>query len=280
MWADRTCQNYLSGDCNGLYLKVTGDLALPDLDELRLLPGLRYLEVEGPVVDDTAAFTLDSLQELILLTRCRLPIPSITAPGLRRVGIEDRDGKENLAHVPSLRDLKVWYWRETDFRCLRSARGLTRLHVGGVGQLGSLDGLEHCTSLVDLAVFAVRVPSLEPLASLSRLRRFRLLGEPNVPNDAVLDLAHLSGLADLVELWITYSGSVRSVRPLLAMPRLCDVRMRGTPVLDGDDVLLMISRRRWRAATWRLKRGKYRWTSGYGPSCPPPRSGRPWPSAR
>ena len=62
--------------------------------------------------------------------------------------------------------------------------------------------------------------------------------EVGIAGDLVLDLSHLAGLHQLEELRITYAGAVQSVRPLLDLPSLRDVRLRGTRILDPDETPL------------------------------------------
>jgi hypothetical protein len=87
---------------------------------------------------------------------------------------------------------------------------------------------------MDLEIVGMCVTSLEPLSHLLSLRRLWLIGDPGTGSDAVLDLSQIAGLQQLEELRLAFSGSVSSVRPLLGMPRLHDIRLRGTGIADGD----------------------------------------------
>lgn len=62
-------RQYQSGEFNGLFLRVSGNARLGSLDFLFSLPELKYLEIEGRVADDSQAFKIAGLRELVLLTR-------------------------------------------------------------------------------------------------------------------------------------------------------------------------------------------------------------------
>lgn len=59
-------------------------------------------------------------------------------------------------------------------------------------------------------------------------------GSHRIKDERVLDLSALEGLTELEELRLTFGGRLQSLTPLRALPRLCDVRLRGTTVADGD----------------------------------------------
>jgi hypothetical protein len=235
-WFDDVAAAYAKGGYDGVYLKIGRGVRLRGLAELQALPNLRYLEVLGSVKDDTAAFGLPALQELVLTTRCKVAVPDTPASGLEDVGIDDRPGKENLARLPGLRSLAVWLLRDPDLGFLRRAHRLERLHIEGTGQRLSLEGIEMCTPLEDVEILEVLVDGLRPLSGLSDLRRLWLIGMPDAAGDpALLDLEDLTALHQLEELRITYSGAVRSVQPLTKMPALRDIRLRGTRIADSNE---------------------------------------------
>lgn len=237
-WADRFAAAYKAGDYEGVYLRVRKGLKIAGLDPLRLIPELQYVEVNGEVEDDSAVFSLGAVRELILLTRSQAAIPRIVATGLVRLGIDDRPGKENVASLSSLRSLAIWSWRDSDLRFLSGARRLVALHIEGNGQVISLQGIQACASLQKIEIDAMRVVSLRPLADLPSLRRIWVIGQPQIAGDVTLDLEDIARLEQLEELRLTFAGSVRSVQPLKMMTHLHDIRLRGTPIRDGDESLL------------------------------------------
>lgn len=90
----------------------------------------------------------------------------------------------------------------------------------------------------------LQVESLEPLGSLQNLLRLWLIGPGETDFSATLSLADLSGLMALRELRITNSGAVQTAEPLLGLPALRDVRLRGTRVLDESvEALQVLSQR-------------------------------------
>jgi hypothetical protein len=55
---------YVAGGHDGVNLRVARNARLPDLEFLRDLPGLRYVEITGPVGDDTAALLIPGIREV------------------------------------------------------------------------------------------------------------------------------------------------------------------------------------------------------------------------
>ncbi|MFI7511201.1 hypothetical protein ACIBSS_30745 [Micromonospora aurantiaca] len=222
------------GSYTGIHIRIPKGSRLRNLEGINALRGLRYLEVTGRVDDDTAAFGVDALEELVLATRCRVAIPAIAAPKLQRLGVDDRPGKENIAPLPRLRSLFVWLFKGGDLCFLEGLRNLVELRLeGGPGDV-SLRGIEGCSSLEEVEIVGMRVASLQPLASLSQLRRCWLIGSPKFKSEEILDLEDLSNLTQLEELRLTFAGSVRTVDPVRAMASLREIRLRGTRIADGD----------------------------------------------
>jgi hypothetical protein len=232
-WPAELAATYRAGSYDGVRLRLDSGVRLPDLEGLGELDGLRFMEVDGSVADDTAAFGLPQLRELRLLTRCRRPVPDITAALLTDLRMDDRPGKDRLCALAGLRDLVVWQWTEPDLRSLGGLRSLHRLCLEGAGRTISLTGIEGCAELTEVVLDLLRPDSLRALSALHRLRRIRIAGTPGVPADTDLDLAELAGLAELQELTLTF-GAVRSAGPLLRMPGLESLRLRGTRIADGD----------------------------------------------
>lgn len=225
---------YLSGQHDGIYLRVPRRCRLADLGFLEEFPGLRYLEVLGAISDDRHAFTLESLSELTLLTECRVAIPGEPGPMLETVGVDYRPGLRNLSSSPVLRTLQVWNFTARTLAELPASPTLVRLKVEGMRQDVSLEGIESCRSLADVEILEMQIESLCPLGELSGLRRLWLIGHSSSAPGPSLALADLSPAEGLEELRITYQGMVASAEPLLNFPQLRDVRLRGTSIADGN----------------------------------------------
>lgn len=237
-WTEELARTYAAGGYDGVSLRVGAKVKAANLDVVHQLTGLRYLEVLGRVRDDSAAFHVHGLHELILATRSKVPIPYCDSTDLVKIGIDDRPGKERLGTYQSLRHLLLWNWSGHDFSFLNSVARLLTLHVEGAGQVTSIDGIEACAELVDLELHDVRVVSLQPLAALAKLRKAWIIGNPKIVGEPVLDLSAIAGLGLLEELRLTFAGSVESVGPLSNIHALRDVRLRGTTILDDDLTVL------------------------------------------
>ncbi|WP_345469189.1 hypothetical protein [Actinoallomurus oryzae] len=139
-----------------------------------------------------------------------------------------------LEHQLYLQELAIWLWKGQNLAFLDDAElPLRKLRLEGKKQVATLEGLSGCRELAEVEVREARIESLEPLSGLTALRSVRVLPGPT-KGEACLDLSDLTRLQGLEELHLVYAGAVRSLRPLLDLPALRDVRLRGTEILDGD----------------------------------------------
>jgi hypothetical protein len=241
---DGLLRDYRSGPFSGVFLRVDRGFTLSDAEFLLDLEGLKYVELDGIVLDDSATFRLQEVNELLLLTRCAVRVPKLGNSEIRRLGVDGRPGLDEVAKAPNLSELLLWEWGGVNFKFLSSAVRLRRLCVEGERQVSSLEGLQFCKELQSVELSEMRVPSLAPLSGLGSLRRLRILGDQRIPECGVLDFRDISQLGNLQELRITYGGVVRSLAPLMGLARLRDIRLRGTSILDGGAVHLeSLSRR-------------------------------------
>ncbi|MER5184755.1 hypothetical protein ABT009_41800 [Streptomyces sp. NPDC002896] len=231
-------RQYQSGEFNGLFLRVSGNARLGSLDFLSSLPELKYLEIEGRVADDSQAFKISGLRELVLLTRGQVAIPAVQNPSLTVLAVDDRAGAIDLAGFPALTGLTLWSSGRNDLGFLGSAPWISSFKLEGVGQILDLRGLENCAKLDDLEILEARIESLAPLQGLQDLRRCWLIGGGESIQPEPLDFSAVSDLNNLEELRVTYGGEARSVAPLLNMGSLRDLRLRGTRIVAGDSDLL------------------------------------------
>ncbi|MFF4260328.1 hypothetical protein ACFY1L_55310 [Streptomyces sp. NPDC001663] len=227
-------RQYEAGGYNGIYLRVPREGQVENLNFLGALPGLKYIEVNGAVRDDSEAFKVPGIREIVLLTRSQQAIPAEPSPSIEKIGTDARQGLSHLATIPRLTNLQLWNFAGKDLSWVSRCQHLAHLKIEGMGQSVELCGVEACVSLVDLELLEMRVVGLEPLRHLMRLQRLWILGNSDFAADPPMDLDDLSSLEQLEELRITYSGSVRSAQPLLGLPALKDVRLRGTEVLDRN----------------------------------------------
>lgn len=228
-------QRFADGGFNGLNIRFIHPAAFKSLDFLVGLEGLQYLEVNGRIRNDVAAFELPELRELTLATRSPRPIPEFASSSLTRLGIDDRDGKDNIATLEGLQELAIWLWKGRNLAFLHGAElPLRKLRLEGKKQVAALDGIAGCRNLAEVEVREARIESLEPLSGLTALRSVRVLSGYRAKGEACLDLSNLTRLKGLEELHLCDAGAIRSLRPLLDLPALRDVRLGGAEILDGD----------------------------------------------
>ncbi|WP_125206584.1 MULTISPECIES: hypothetical protein [Isoptericola] len=231
-------EQYRSGRFNGLFLRLSRGSRLRNLDFLARMPRIEYLEIEGRVVDDSAAFQVPGLRELVLLTKGEAAIPRGRNSSLSVLAFDDRGDRIDLEGFPSLTGLTIWSSLRRDLDFLGDVTELASFKLEGTGQILDLSGLDRCRKLYELEIVETRAKSLVPLGQLKRLRRCWLVGGGRLVQAEPLDFNDVSGLSGLEELRVTYGGEVRSVAPLLGMSSLRDVRLRGTTVVAGDSILL------------------------------------------
>jgi hypothetical protein len=236
-WSDAARQRYTDGGYDGVFYQFRLPVRHADLAFLHELPGLRFVEIDGRVADDTAVFGLGGLEEAILIHQCSLPIPEIAAVGMKRLCVfGNRRGLERVSELRKLHDLTVFGWKGEDLGFLAGCKSLKRLKIEAMRQLVSLAGLEGCRKLEAIELWDARAVSLTPLAELRGLKRLALIGDYRMERNCLLDLSDIETLGELEALTITFAGSdaLTSLEPLTRMPRLREVRLRGTYVLDGD----------------------------------------------
>lgn len=236
-------ERFIDGGHDGVYIRVPRGLELEYLDFLTQLPGLKYVEVNGSVLDDSHAFSLPVVEELVLLTRSQAPVRAPMSESLVSLGVDDRPGALFFSGLTRIQRLTVWSFAREEFGFLTGIPTLEKLKVEGLGQVVDLSGIESCRSLVDVELLGIRVKGLAPLRNLKSLHRLWLIGPSGAGAATTLNLDEISEMRFLNELRITNSGSVQSVEPLLGMPELKDIRLRGTMILDpNSDALQLLSR--------------------------------------
>src|SRR5262249_7761477 len=125
-----TRQKYVAGGYEGVVYQFRAPVSYADLTFLSELPGLRYVEIDGKVADDTAVFGLAELEEAVLIVRCPRPLPKIGANGMSRLVLfGDRPGLERISKLSELHDLTVWGWKGQDLSFLRGCKSLTKLKI-------------------------------------------------------------------------------------------------------------------------------------------------------
>jgi hypothetical protein len=231
-------KQYQSGGFDGLFLRMSGGARLDSLDLLPSLPDLKYLEIEGNVADDSRAFKIPGLRELVLLTKGKVEIPAVQQGSLEVLAIDDRVCEIDLSGFPALTSLTLWSSGRRDLEFLENSPWISSFKLEGVGQVMDLRGLESCVKLADLEILEARIESLSPLRDLQELRRCWLIGGGESMQAAPLDFDSVSVLQNLEELRVTYGGEALSVAPLLNIGSLRDLRLRGTRIVAGDSYLL------------------------------------------
>lgn len=231
-WSGAAESRYREGRFDGLSLTGAAD-AVPDLEFLHHLAGLRCLRVQARVKDDTGAFLVPSLEELSLVTGSRARMPDAVQPELRNLVMASRPGIEVASRWPALESFRLGMWRGPDFRMLSGARKLVRFHAEGRRQTGSLSGIEGCVSIEHLTIVNGSIASTAPLRALSNLSELTLMARPPARPHEKIDLSDLTE-SRLRVLWISNAPELQHVEVLLDIPFLRNVRLIGCPLKDAD----------------------------------------------
>lgn len=107
----------IDGGYDGLYVRLPRDVQIDNLEFLTGLSGLKYLEVNGSVRDDSLAFSLPGIEQLVLLTRSRVPVRTAVGGQLESLSLDDRPEGLELSGFSRLQSLTVWSYArdELDF---------------------------------------------------------------------------------------------------------------------------------------------------------------------
>lgn len=198
------------------------------------LPGLKALDVQGPVANDQVVFELTGLRDLVLLTRNKKPAAFDRLPELESLVTTGRPGLETIAALPRLTNLVIGRWTGTTPEFIGERPALTRLRLEGKGQTADLAGLERCVAIDDLWLFDFNPSSLEPCRPLRALTHVQITGTGGPEGAGPLDLGPFAGMTALEWLHVTQLGPLRSLRPVRDLPAVKGVAFGGCTVVDGD----------------------------------------------
>jgi hypothetical protein len=235
-WTEADLAGYRANGCNGIWLRFERDVGRQmSLEFVSDLPDLECVDVDGPLRDDTPAFGVPTLKTLLLHTACSLPLDLTTSIGLVELGVDHRSNMESIRGLAALARLEVWAWRGSNLEFLGDKRQLVSLRLEGARRsapTGSLAGIGGCSALEELTVFDAGLDGLEALRGLTEVTRIQITVAPGA--GAPWDLSALESMIKLAYLTLTFCGPLQSLRPLVHLPALRDLRLRGTIIVDGD----------------------------------------------
>jgi hypothetical protein len=235
-WSEADQAGYRANSCNGIWLRFERDIGRQmSLEFVNDLPGLECIDIDGPLKDDTPTFGVPTLRTLLLHTACSLPLDLSRPTGLVELGIDHRSNMESIRGLAELARLEVWGWRGGDLEFLGDKRRLVSMRLEGARRpapAGSLAGIRRSSALEELTVFDAGLDGLEALRGLTEVTRIQITKAPG--SGAPWDLSALESMTKLAYLTLTFCGPLQSLRPLVRLSALRDLRLRGTVVVDGD----------------------------------------------
>jgi hypothetical protein len=236
-WSDEAVKRYRENGCDGLSIAAGADIAPPNLGFLHNLGGLKYLSLNVKMKNDIDAFKVQSLEDLTLVTGCRLPVPETVQPNLRTLCLTSRPKIDVAAHWPGLQRFRVGNWRESNLQILMNAGSLAELNLECRRQSGSLVGIENCTSLRSLQTVDYSILETTPLKELRLLADLKLLAaRPTGPHEKI-DISDLTK-SNLAKLWISNARQILNLELLEGIQTLREVRLIGCQLSDPQKSFL------------------------------------------
>jgi hypothetical protein len=236
-WSAESVRKYREGGFDGLVLSPSADWAPSDLDFLAELTGLRLFSLRSKLRRDLAAFHIDTLEDLTLVTGSRLPVPNAVQPELRRLCVTDRPGLEIDPRWPMLEWFRLGTWRGTDCQILSGAERLATVHIEGRRQSGTLEGIEECQSLENLTTINYSIGDTAPLRALNNLVEVKLLAAHPTPSHGRVDVSDVAG-GSLSKLWIANAPALSGIESLSENPMLREVRLIDCGLAESDQRVL------------------------------------------
>jgi len=233
-WSDSLTRQFQDEGFNALSITVGSGRRPGNLKFIEALPGLECLHCRGRVPDDTAAFAVDSLIELELVTNCRLAVPDSVQPNMNSLVMTARPNLSLADHWPEAQRVRIGNWKTADLTALGGGSGVRSLTVEGCRQRATLEGADQLSALEELVVVNYQVRDTAPLRGLAHLREVRLLAAKPTPPHAVVDFGDLA-TDQLQKVWISHASSLRGLDLLCDLPALREVRLIGC-VLTSEDV--------------------------------------------
>lgn len=235
-WSEAARREYLEGGFNGLVLP-SRSWRPADLEFLRDLPGLELFSLTSSLKRDTAAFEIETLRKLTLVTGSKAAVAMVPQAAMETVCLTHRPGLDIGGKWPSIKWLRIGMWLGADYSLLANAGVLEELRVEARRQAGSLEGLEALSRLRVLRTVNYSIGSLAPLAGLTQLEEVRLMAAHPCPPHGRFDLSALRSPM-LRSLWVSNCAEFLHLEVLGQLPRLREVRFVECRLSQADRRLL------------------------------------------
>jgi hypothetical protein len=223
-WSMASENNFKNGGFDGLTLTPRRGEIFSDLNFLHRLKGIRHFSLNAQTKDDTAAFLVDTLEELTLLTGARNSIPRSTQARLRQLYILDRPSLAIQNNWPELRIIRLGTFSGVDLKVLEGARKLSNVHIDARRQSGTLEGIELCTQITELALVNYSTRDTQPLQNLDNLIQLKLMAAAPTAPHGTINFKDLPGKS-LNKIWISNASRLTNLDALAEFPKLREVRL-------------------------------------------------------
>jgi hypothetical protein len=160
-WTDWHRERYEAKQAVCVRIQKADDIAV-----VTTLPRLLSLWVIDPLKDDTVAFDVVSLQELVLYTRSTKPLGVDRLPNLANLVIDGRPGLDSARSHPPLRAIQVHSHQELDLRWLGVPPRLQEVALHGRWRPLDVAAATQMTTLRALRVTKATMDDLSPARSM------------------------------------------------------------------------------------------------------------------
>jgi hypothetical protein len=109
-WSRAAVDRYVTGGYDGLLYRPARGTTHRSLEFLLELPGLRSLTVYARVVDDSAVNDIESLEQLTLLTRSKVPLAVEWLSRLHNLAVDARPDLNAIRGLHQLQALYLAWW--------------------------------------------------------------------------------------------------------------------------------------------------------------------------
>jgi hypothetical protein len=198
---------------------------------------LELFSLTASLKNDKAAFEIETIRNLTLVTGSKAAVPSTPQFEMERVCLTDRPGLDIGQKWPNVSWLRIGKWGSHNLGSLERANLLEEVYIEAKRQAGGLEGIETLSQLRVLKTINYSVQSLAPLSSLELLQEVRLMSARPSPPHEPFDLSALRSPM-LQRLWVSNCPNFLHLEALAELPRLREVRFVDCQLSAADRDLL------------------------------------------
>jgi hypothetical protein len=231
-WTSEAERVVKSGEVDRLWLNYARGYTQPDLSFLDAWPVRGLLLIDRKVTDLQPLERLSgSLEDLSVQAAAGTSLGLASFPHLVTLAAMWEAVRGSMCEAPALRELAALDYDEHDLWALSDNRALTRLILKPCERLDTLGGLPVLDQLEQLTIMAARwLDDISELAWLLRLQELTLQACRSISS-----IGSLAGLTSLEFLSVSDCGDIETIAPITDLQQLKKFAAWGsTRIVDGD----------------------------------------------